>query len=312
MEAPESSELSSVARTAIDDFCAYLADVRRCSPRTVTAYRSDLEGMFLAFARLVGHDDPARIDARAGRAWLAEVRDELAASTRARKLSSLRSFYKWLVRQGRAPRNVGDELVSPKLPKSLPRSLDVDEVFGLLERPNGDGLLERRDAAMFELLYGAGVRAAELVGLDLERLDRARRSVRVVGKGNKERLVPFGSKAADALDAWLEVRGTWALPTEAALFVSRSGRRLSDRSLRRRLHRRTAEVELARKVTPHMLRHSFATHLLDGGADLRSIQTLLGHASLGTTQRYTSVSVDRLRRVYDDAHPLGLGEPKSE
>ena len=313
-EAPLPGEVSG----AIDRFLEHLTAVRRSSPRTVRAYRSDLEGMFRAFARLGGVDTPAALDARLVRAWLSEVHERLAPSTRARKLSALRSFFRYLVRVGSVPRNVGDELGSPRLPRPLPRHLEVDEVFGMLDAapaPGGDptspGPIDQRDRAMFELLYGAGIRAAELVGLDLDRVDLSRRTLRVVGKGDKERLVVFGAAAARALSAWLEARPRWAPPGERALFVGPSGRRLSDRTLRRRLHRRAAEVALDRPVTPHVLRHSFATHLLDGGADLRSIQALLGHASLGTTQRYTAVSVDRLRQVYDDAHPFGWGDPQT-
>lgn len=300
----------AAAKAAIDGFVTHLERVRRLSPRTVRAYRSDLQRAFAAFARVGGVDDPAALDAKVVRRWLAEMKSSLAATSRARKLSALRTFYGWLVKEGRVQRNIGDELVSPKIPRSLPRSLAVDDVFGLLDAPTGEvEMLAVRDRAMLELLYGSGLRAAELVGLDVGSLDGTRRTVRVIGKGDKERVVPFGSKAAEALEAWLAARPRWAPPGQPALFVTRRGQRVSDRTLRRRLKRRVEEVTLQRRVTPHMLRHSYATHLLDGGADLRAIQALLGHASLGTTQRYTAVSVDRLRQVYDDAHPLGLGEP---
>lgn len=290
----------------------HLAHERRASPRTVMAYRSDLQGAFRIFAELGHQGGPDSLSPRHIKGWLARVHAELAPTTRARKLSALRSFYKYLVKRGRAPANVAEAIVSPKLPKPLPRALEVDEVFGLLDAPpakpvsSGQEVTALRDLAMLELLYGSGLRAAELVGLDLEQLDLRRGTVRVLGKGNKERMVPFGSKAQDALEAWLARRAEWRPPPgEKAVFLGRRGRRLSDRGLRRQLHKRTLEVALGRRVTPHALRHSFATHLLDGGADLRAIQSLLGHASLGTTQRYTSVSVDRLRQVYDDAHPFG-------
>ncbi len=282
------------------------------SDRTLRAYRGDLGAMVRAFVRLHGPEGPSALQAATVKSWLFEERDRLAPSSRARKLSALRSFYRFLVKRGRVDRNVGDEVLSPKLPKALPRALDVDRVFGLLDRPvAAESPVARRDLAMFELLYGAGLRASELVGLDLGSVDLHRGTLRVVGKGNKERQVPFGTKARAALEAWLAVRATLG-PSGAALFVSKSGDRLSDRGLRRRLHRRAAEVELDRPVTPHALRHSFATHLLDGGADLRAIQALLGHASLGTTQRYTSVSVDRLRAVYDHAHPFGAQLEREE
>ncbi len=290
---------------AIADFLDYLEHERRLSPRTVRAYRSDLDALtaFLAdqgFAR-----GPETLDASMIRSYLAAIHPDTSARTRARKLSSIRSFFRFLVRRGRVKRNVGQEILSPKLPSLLPRALQVDEVFGIIEAPSPDDPLHHRDLAMFELLYGAGLRAQELVDLDLTRLDLTKRRVRVIGKGNKERVVPFGRKAKAALERWLALRPQLALFGEKAVFVSKEGRRLSTRGLRRRLHRRTRDIGLERRVTPHVLRHSFATHLLDGGADLRSIQEMLGHASLGTTQRYTAVSVEHLRRVYDHAHPLG-------
>lgn len=289
---------------ARDDFLVHLTEERRLSAATVKAYRSDLNGL-LAFCAEVGFTGgPAELDATLVRAYLSRIHDETSARTRARKLSALRTFCRYLVREKRAARNIGDEVLSPKLPAGVPRALQVDEVFRLLEAEIEDTPVGRRDLAMLELLYGAGVRAAELVGLDLAHVDRRRRTVRVLGKGDKERIVPFGRQADGALDRWLEARARLAAPGERALFVSKTGRRLSDRGLRRRLHRRVLEVALGRRVTPHMMRHSFATHLLDGGADLRAIQALLGHASLGTTQRYTAVSVERLRAVYDAAHPL--------
>lgn len=296
---------------ALDDFLEHLSQERRASPRTLRAYGTDLRLMAAAFVRLGGPDAPAKLHRNTVKAWLSEVHSELAPTSRARKLSALRSLYTYLVRRGRAPRNVGDEVLSPKLPKPLPRAVDVDGVFGLLDAPSDeDGWLWCRDRAMFELLYGAGLRASELVGLDLSRLNLERRTARVIGKGDKERMVPFGAGAASALRAWLDVRGERAAPDETALFVGQRGRRLSDRALRRRLKQRVEAIELDRPASPHALRHSFATHLLDGGADLRTIQTLLGHSSLGTTQRYTDVSVDHLRKVYDAAHPFGTPTEK--
>lgn len=301
-------------RSALDDFLDYLGHERRASPRTRRAYESDLKAAFVAFVELGHEGGPERLRSRTVKAWLATVHKELAPTTRARKLSALRSFYKYLVKRGRVPKNIGDEIPSPRLPKPLPRALDVDEVFGLLDAPleSTPRGVERRDIAMLELLYGSGLRASELCGLDVGDVDHRRGSVRVLGKGNKERVVPFGEKAKAALVTWLEVRSGWVRNAEEhALFVARGGRRLSDRGLRRRLHRRALEVALGRIVTPHALRHSFATHLLDGGADLRAIQTLLGHASLGTTQRYTEVSIERLQRVYDAAHPFGEDDESS-
>lgn len=296
---------SAALRPSVAEFLDYLERERRLSPRTVRAYRSDLSQL-VAFLEDRGFSGgPESLDATLIRTYLAEIHERTKARTRARKLSCIRSFFRFLVRRGRAKRNVGEEILSPKLPAPLPRALQVDEVFSLIDAPLPDDPLARRDIAMFELLYGAGLRAQELVDLNLERVDRSRRTVRVVGKGNKERLVPFGKKAERALARWLEVRPQLATAGERAVFVAKHGGRLSTRALRRRLHKRVADLELGRHVTPHVMRHSFATHLLDSGADLRAIQEMLGHASLGTTQRYTAVSVEHLRAVYDEAHPLG-------
>jgi integrase/recombinase XerC len=284
-------------------FLDHLEHERRLSPATVRAYASDLRALVRSLTgdgeRSWGTVDPEDLRwelARRGRSW--------SPRTRARKLSALRTFGRYGIRQGWWDTDPAARLTRPKLPPSLPRALTPDESAGLLDYPWGPQ--ERRDAALFELAYGAGLRAAELVGLDVEQVDLDRSEVRVRGKGSKERVVPFGRKARAALEAWLREEGG---PPSGPLFTTRPGRRMSDRTLRRRLHRRVLEVALGRPVTPHMLRHSFATHLLEGGADLRAIQQMLGHASLSTTQRYTAVSVDHLRSVYDDAHPFGQSGP---
>lgn len=293
----------------VSSFLEYLLREKRYSPLTVRAYRSDLAGLVTFLSKNGFSGGPGELDASLIRAYLSEIHASTSARTRARKLSSMRSFYRYLTKRGLVARNVGDEVASPKQPGFLPRALQVDDVFRLLDGKAPDEPLMRRDLAMLELLYGAGLRAAELVGLDLDRLDRKRRIVRVLGKRNKERIVPFGKKAEAAIDAWLEVRlrvlAKANKASEKAVFVNARGGRLSSRSLRRRLRARALGVALGRRVTPHMMRHSFATHLLDGGADLRSIQEMLGHASLATTQRYTSVSVEHLRNVYETSHPFG-------
>lgn len=293
----------------IDEFLEFMAKERRVSPLTVKAYRADLRGL-TKFLEDQGFTGPARaLKPAMLRRYLAELQNKTVARTRARKLSAVRSFYRYLTKRKKAEHNIGEELASPRLPAPVPRALQVDEVFRMLDDPREHAPLMRRDLAMVELLYGAGIRAAELVGLDLDRVDLKRCTVRVIGKGDKERMVPFGSKAADALHRWLAVRpmilSSAKKPDVAAVFVNAKGTRLSSRSLRRRLHARAKSVDVGRRVTPHMLRHSFATHLLDGGADLRSIQEMLGHASLSTTQRYTAVSVEHLRDVYDKSHPFG-------
>ena len=307
---PEASEPWNPSlgwETAVEDFLAFLRDERRYSPETVRAYRSDLRqlGAFV-------HDRPGGIDPIAFtpddlRAWLAATHKTSQARTRARRLSAVRSFFAYLKRRGMEPANPGASVPSPKLPQPVARAVHIDEMMALLQADPDTPPLVVRDIAMLELLYGCGLRAAELVGLDLRDLDLRRRTVKVMGKGSKGRQVPFGRKAEDALLRWLEARTALLREREAALFVNFRGGRLSDRGLRHRLHRRVLETGLGRRVTPHMLRHSFATHLLDGGADLRSIQAMLGHASLSTTQRYTASSIHRLRAVYDDAHPMGDG-----
>ncbi len=296
-------------RESIVPFLDYLRLERRYSDHTVAAYDADLRGLAEHLENMGFSGGPAELETHHVQVWLSAIHEATEARTRARKLSALRSFYRYLVRNGLAPRNIGEEVMSPKLPKGLPRAITPDEVFSMLEADMDDTPLDRRDLAMIELLYGAGVRAAELVALDVGGCDLKRRTVRVLGKGKKERIVPFGRKAAASIERWLERRVELLVTETPALFLNAKGGRLSTRGLRLRLRRRVLQVALGRNVTPHMLRHSFATHLLDGGADLRTIQELLGHANLGTTQRYTSVSVERLRAVYDNAHPLGDADP---
>jgi integrase/recombinase XerC len=298
---------------AVVRFVLHLEHERRASPRTVRAYRADLTGLVRFLDGRGLPLEPGLVTLDHLRAFVAELHPRTAPRTRARKLSALRTFFGFLVDRGEVPLNLAERLKAPKLPAPLPRALPVDDVFGLLDAPRAEGPLALRDRAMLELLYGAGLRAAEAMSLDLEAIDWERGTVRVMGKGSKERITPFGSKAREALQAWLAVRAeVVASPDERAVFLNARGTRLTTRSLSRRLHARALEIALPRRVTPHMMRHSFATHLLDGGADLRAIQAMLGHASLGTTQRYTAVSIDHLRDVYDHAHPLGGGEPRVE
>lgn len=302
---------------AITLFLDSIEHERRLSPKTVIAYRHDLEDFrqyLLGRGLSLGPDEVSAHDLRG---YLAELHPRTEARTRARRLSAIRSFYRFLLRRRRVKKNVGELVASPKLPSPLPRALNVDEVFRLLEAPGQPGARASRDQAMFELLYGAGLRAAELVSLDLESIDFQRQVVRVLGKGKKERIVPFGRKAKSALLDYLALRPELLAQrpaaasgrSESAVFLNARGGRLSVRGLAQRLSARLEAAPVDRRVTPHVLRHSFATHLLDGGADLRSIQAMLGHSSLGTTQRYTSVSVEHLRDVYQSAHPLGDDPP---
>jgi integrase/recombinase XerC len=232
----------------------------------------------------------------------------LAAASRARRLAGIKSFYAFLARRKLIEVNPARRVKTPKLPQRLPRAVPVDETFALMDAPDAEKVLGLRDVAMLEVLYGGGLRVSELCGLDVEDLDVRGKSVRVLGKGNKERLCPLHDGALDALRAWLERRGELlAVPAKKqapeALFLNFRGGRLTTRSVERHLERYTQQLGLQRKVSPHALRHSFATHLLAGGADIRTIQELLGHVSLSTTQRYTAVSFEQLQSVYDKAHP---------
>jgi integrase/recombinase XerC len=290
----------------LQKFRAHLEEERGASPHTVRNYLADL----VAFERyLVGR---MKLTLLAGthaaiRGYLGTLAADKGATTRARHLASIKSFYKYLVRQKLLPASPAKLVKSPKLPKPLPKVLPVDEVFALLEVPE-DTVLGLRDRAILELLYAGGLRISELCGLGLLDVDRSSRIVRVMGKGSKERLVPIHSQAVRALEAYLERRGELLATPHAgqdpqALFLNYRGGRLTPRSIGRHLDQYVLKCALQRKVSPHALRHSFATHLLGGGADIRSIQELLGHSSLSTTQRYTHVSWEQLQQVYDQAHP---------
>ena len=297
---------------AVERFLTGLQDARRASPETVRAYRSDLEQFtsFLA-AEHLGRppQHPRDVDGIAVRgfvAWLSRAGH--AKSSIGRKLSAVRSFLQHAVREGDLEANPAAKIPAPRAPRPLPRDLGIDDVFALLDRigSNGDDdLAAVRDRAVLEMLYATGLRVGELVGLSLEDVDMASGLVRVLGKGRKERVVPFGRKASAALRVWLE-RSRALRSGEGRrepVFLNLRGGRLTDRSVRRILDRRLQEAAVAARVSPHALRHSFATHLLGAGADLRAIQELLGHASLSTTQRYTHVDLQALARVYDSAHP---------
>ena len=239
-------------------------------------------------------------DARVVRGYLADLHDRgLARTSIARRLATLRSFFRFLMRRGRVRVNPAREVRTPSLPGRLPAHLPIDQSQALFRHPPGDEVADRRDRAILEVLYATGVRVAELAGLDMEDTDLGEGSVRVLGKGRKERIVPLGSKAVDAVRAYLGGREG----SRGPLFRNARGGRLTVRSLHRIVRARARAAGLAGRVTPHTLRHTFATHLLDAGADLRLIQELLGHARLATTQRYTHVSADRLAKVYDAAHP---------
>ena len=287
----------------IDQFTGYLADERNLSPHTKAAYLRDLRE-FRAFLDKNGGSDRAalrKIDAFLLRRYLAELHKRNQRTSIARKLSALRTFFRYLVREGYLPGNPAEGLSTPKLNRYLPKTLSVDEAVALMERGYGSGLLDLRDRAIVELFYGSGLRVSELTALNVGSLDLREKLVRVLGKGRKERILPIGRNAHQALAAYLDARG--APGDDAPLFLNARGGRLTPRSVQRNLKARLIKARIVKDISPHALRHSFATHLLDGGADLRAIQELLGHASLSTTQKYTRVSVDHLLSVYDKAHP---------
>jgi len=288
---------------AVAAFLAHLKQERNASPHTLRAYAHDL-------AEFQGHlreelrrePRPRDVDHLLIRAFLARLhRAGLKKSSAARKLAGLRTFFRYLCREGVLERNPARSLLSPRTERRIPAHLDEAEVSALLEF-EADTAWRTRARAILELLYATGMRCSELVGLDLLELDLDARLVRVVGKGRKERIVPFGRSAHQALIAYLPVREK-ARPRCEAVFLNARGGRLTDRSVRLIVARRLSETAVARRISPHALRHSFATHLLERGADLRSIQELLGHTSLSTTQRYTHVNAKHLLEIYRKTHP---------
>lgn len=278
----------------VEAFLRYQAVERGASAHTLRSYRTDLRQFrrFLA-ARHIGQ--LAYVDARLLRQYLARLYEAgLSRASIARKLAAIRSCLAFLSRRGGLAKNPAREIMPPRLPKRLVSFLPIDEATVLLEHPAA-----ARDRAILEMLYATGARVAELCGLDLGDLDRAGDTIRVRGKGAKERVIPVGDAALQALDAYLRARGN----ADGPLFENVRGGRLTVRSVHRIVKARSRAAGLTRRVTPHTLRHTFATHMLDAGADLRLIQDLLGHSRLSTTQRYTHVSADHLMRVYDSAHP---------
>ncbi|HKZ32662.1 MAG TPA: tyrosine recombinase XerC [Vicinamibacteria bacterium] len=284
-------------------FLRHLERERNASPHTIRAYAEDLAQFSSYLQRELGRSPrPADVDHLLVRGFLAELHQRgLRKSSSARKLAGLRSFFRYLCREGRLTANPARALQTPRQEKRIPAVLDEAQAASLLELP-GDGTAAVRGRAILELLYGTGIRCAEAVALDVHEIDIAARMVRVLGKGRKERIVLFGRRAEAALSAWLVERGKLR-PRTDALFLNARGGRLSGRSVRTLVATRVKQLALARRCSPHTLRHSFATHLLMRGADLRAIQELLGHASLSTTQRYTHVDTRHILEVYKKAHP---------
>ncbi|WP_433326712.1 tyrosine recombinase XerC [Spirillospora sp. CA-294931] len=292
----------------VGEFERHLAAERGVSAHTLRAYLGDLRDLH-AYAELVGVAEPSGLDVGVLRGWLARQHAlGRSRATLARRTAAARAFTAFLHRKGLLSPDPGPLLGTPKRPRALPHVLAQDEAARLMDEVDVEGPIGLRDLAVLEVLYGTGVRVSELCGLDIDDLDTGRRTARVLGKGDKERTVPMGEPAVRAVQDWLR-RGRPALATEvsgAALFLGVRGGRLHPTTARRIVHSRIEEVGEVPDVSPHGLRHSAATHLLEGGADLRSVQEILGHASLQTTQLYTHVSADRLKQVHRQAHPRGI------
>ena len=281
-------------------FLRHLEVERGASSHTLRSYRVDLADFSSFVARHAPGTAVSAVDSRIVRAWVVDLHARrLAPATIGRRLAAVRSWLRFLVRRGVLRTNPARDVRSPRLPKTLPNFLPVDDAKTLVDGRAVGGAARTRDLAILELLYASGLRVSELAGLDLDDVDRSDQTLRVLGKGGKERVVPYGEAAARALESHLSQRGF----DDGPLFVNPRGRRLTVRSMHTIVRRSARAAGLVRRVTPHTLRHSFATHLLDGGADLRMIQELLGHSRLSTTQRYTHVTPDRLAAVYDAAHP---------
>jgi integrase/recombinase XerC len=292
----------------LDQFINYLALERGASPHTCRAYRRDIE-LFTAFLAEKGiPEEVGKIDHLTIRLYLGHLyrQQQIKRVSIVRKLAALRTFFRYLKREGMIEKNPAKMVAVPKGEKHLPHALTVDEAFAIMEIPDRTTPRGRRDHAILEFLYSSGLRVGELTALKLHDLDLASGMVRVMGKGSKERLVPVGSKAIAALQQYLQVRGELAVKGVNAppyLFLNHRGGRLTARSVARMIKTYLLQRGMITRVSPHTFRHSFATHLLDAGADLRGIQELLGHASLSTTQKYTHVSSAKLMEVYDRTHP---------
>ena len=300
-------ELPGAFTEALERFRDHLSLERNVSPNTVRAYLGDVSSLLDHACRL-RLERVDEIDIRTLRSWLARLHTQGASrTTLARRASAARVFTAWATRRGHMPADPGGALQSPKPHRRLPEVLRPAEAAAVLSAAatNADEPADLRDLVVLELLYATGARVGELCGLDLDDLDRARQTVRVLGKGDKERTVPVGRPAMRAVDEWLERgRPTWVTAASGpALLLGARGRRLDPRTARRVVHQRLAAVDGVPDFGPHGFRHTAATHLLEGGADLRSVQELLGHATLTTTQIYTHVSIERLRATYERAHP---------
>jgi integrase/recombinase XerC len=294
---------------AIEAYMTYLRAERRASEHTVDAYRRDISSL-VSFAREKREGVAlASIDVYLLRGWLGQLARTHSASSVARKVAAVRSFMRFLLKKRILAKNPAEELSSPKVRRPLPTLLSVDAAKEVVEAADVRGPMGRRDRALLELLYGSGLRVGEVVRLDITDVDFSGHQARVLGKGKKERIVPLGGPCVESLQAYLAVRSEIVHPREKtqdprAVFLGSMGRRMGARAAQQVVKKYGIIGAGRADLHPHALRHTCATHLLDGGADLRAIQELLGHASLATTQRYAHVSVDHLMKVYDAAHPL--------
>ena len=294
----------------LSEFESHLRDERQLSPHTLINYRRDLESV-VQFCDQHGIARWSELHPQQVRSYAAQIhRQGLGGRSIQRKLSALRSFCRYLIRQGILSSNPAQDIRAPKTPRKLPHSLDVDRINGLLDS-RADGWLAQRDLAMMELMYSSGLRLAELVGLELHDIDLPLSEARVLGKGRKIRVVPIGRKARDVLQDWLKIRALHCAEGESALFINRTGTRLSHRSVQQRFRHWSLKQGFDSRLHPHALRHSFATHLLESSGDLRAVQELLGHANLSTTQVYTHLDFQRLAEVYDKAHPRARKSKKA-
>ena len=286
----------------IEEFVAHLRDERRLSPHTLSSYSRDL----MRIAQWCGEQQIAtweRLEQRHMRNYLAQRhRQGIGGKSLQRELSALRSLFRYLLREQAAKNNPAQGLRAPKVKRRLPATLDADQIGQVLDRQATDPL-QLRDLAVMELLYSSGLRLAELVSLNIDSIDLQDATLQVTGKGGKTRRLPVGRKACEALGRWQPVRKDLAAAGEPALFVSRRGRRIHPRTVQARLQKWARELGAARDLHPHLLRHSFASHLLESSGDLRAVQELLGHADISTTQIYTHLDFQHLAKVYDDAHP---------
>ncbi|MFH1727819.1 MAG: site-specific tyrosine recombinase/integron integrase [Pseudomonadota bacterium] len=296
----------------IKDFIEYLKNVKHYSSHTLRNYSNDLEDFsrFLLEQKILkSFNDPFDlniISVQHIRAFLAYLYNKNSSTTLARKIASLRSFMTYMKTEGKVKENIAKNVATPKRKKYLPLTMSVDEVFTLIESANGDSWQELRDRAILELLYASGVRVSELVSLNTSNVDFNDKCIRLIGKGNKERIVLFGNKAKFAMTRYLDIVGidyNSVSNDSKPLFLNKSKNRISQKGISRIIDKYLKRNGIQKKVTPHVFRHTFATHLLDSGVDLRSIQELLGHSMLSTTQRYTKVSVNKLIEEYDRTHP---------